>query len=237
MRNLLLLLAVPASLAGYYLWRLRPSEVDWTGLTGIALMALTVIFWSAVLQIAWRDKEDRPDSPSDQPESPSGFEKRRMVVAGLFAMLAIPTMVGGLVWASHFGPQNFHAFQQGLQWDQLALAMRNSELQESIPTSDLRRLPIGLRKAGYRQTDIIDQIRAADAMLVTHTDETETVSLISKIRSGDETAVQALLDSGVDVNIPDPDSGLRPLDEASRCGNPAIIELLKQHGARRSPDA
>ncbi|MCC9606536.1 ankyrin repeat domain-containing protein [Blastopirellula sp. JC733] len=100
MRTLLCLFAVAAAQAGFYFWRLRPSNFRWDSLTGIALVTLTIVFWSGVLQIAWRDKSERPDSPQEEPDSPSGdFAWRRTMIAVVFAALGIPATLFTWNWA------------------------------------------------------------------------------------------------------------------------------------------
>lgn len=99
MRSLLLLLAVPASLAAYYAWRLEVVRFELDRLTGVILATAVVILWSAVLQIALREKDERPDSPAESPDSPAlAVGSYRAILAGLCVVLAIPVTAFAWHW-------------------------------------------------------------------------------------------------------------------------------------------
>lgn len=99
MRSLLVLLAVPIALVGYYYLRLDPIRFELDRLTGVALATIVVILWSAALQISWREKDERPDSPTASPDSPARLTTPyRAIAAGFCVVLAIPVTAYAWHW-------------------------------------------------------------------------------------------------------------------------------------------
>ncbi|UUO06902.1 ankyrin repeat domain-containing protein [Blastopirellula sp. J2-11] len=234
MRSLLIILAIATAQAGFYFWRLRPAQFEWESLSGVALMTLTVIFWSAVLQIAWRDKADSAVDAEPQDGDPSRSQRylTRPHWAGLFVLLAIPSTLGVAGWSYLNGEEAYRGFQQ-----RTLLAHQSPGPNGGFSAIASRgRFPTRY----YAHTYLNERQATPDfgsQRMVSTRIEAKIPLLIEKIRSGDKAQIRRMIDAGADVNAANPESGLTPLDEAWHCGDPTIIEMLEQAGAIPSPDA
>lgn len=247
--TLLVLFVVPAGLTAFYLWRLRPMEIFWWSLNGLILATLTLAAWSAVLQIAWQERDNDSAASPDEPAAPLRRPRYRIYFASLFTMLALLATTGLVAWGIYQGPLVFEIISSHQALDQDRLARLDARLPDLVPPTLERRFEVSahvarscIKAGGESQSDQpLTWYCAKFAPLVKHdllgkSSSDKAMVLIDEIRSGNKREVESLIEAGLDVNAPDPKSGQTPLDEASRCGEPAIIELLKQNGGRRSPD-
>lgn len=232
MRSLLIIVAIAAAQVGIYFWRLRPTEFEWGSLTGVALMTLTLVFWSAVLQIAWRD----PSPASPRPISPEPGNKNwrplnRLTIAGFFALLAIHASIVLFAWTTYDGQQQqnrlvdgiYRAVSNGRMAEMRGLAAHGCRFNDRIDTADPLIHTANQPEVAEYLVDHGSDVNARNGIA-----ETPLIQSSRYKRSPD--LIRALIRHGSEVNLIDraEDSAL---DWAVRHGELETAQELLEAGA------